>query len=75
MLLYTCQYLHNNGSLCNRPCHRVEGCWEHYLSKPRRPCLVCRKPTSALPGRCKKHAGSYYTLRYYNKTCSLQTIS
>ena len=75
MLLYTCRYLHNNGSLCNRRCHKVEGCWEHYLSKSRKPCLVCGKPTGADCGRCKDHAGSHYTLKHYYKIRSRPVFS
>ncbi|GBC40926.2 hypothetical protein GLOIN_2v1786344 [Rhizophagus irregularis DAOM 181602=DAOM 197198] len=38
---YTCEYLHNTGKPCGRPCVRPEGCRIHWKTKSRFPCAVC----------------------------------
>ncbi|CAB4428991.1 unnamed protein product [Rhizophagus irregularis] len=64
---YTCEYLHNTGKPCGRPCVRPEGCRIHWKTKSRFPCAVCGKPTGSSSGRCQSHIGSYYQNRYENR--------
>ncbi|CAJ0826163.1 14330_t:CDS:2 [Entrophospora sp. SA101] len=64
---YTCNYLHNSGETCNRPCIRSEGCRHHYNSKKRIPCTDCGKPTASACGRCGLHKRGFYMIRYVNK--------
>ncbi|GBC40873.2 hypothetical protein GLOIN_2v1780326 [Rhizophagus irregularis DAOM 181602=DAOM 197198] len=61
---YTCEYLHNTGKPCGRPCMRPEGCHIYWKTKSRFPCAVCGKPTGSSSGRCQSHIGSYYQNRY-----------
>ena len=64
---YYCNYLLMTGYICGRTCRRPEGCFEHWKAKPRIPCKVCSKPTSAEPGLCRKHSGTYYVTQYFNR--------
>ncbi|RHZ47870.1 hypothetical protein Glove_566g70 [Diversispora epigaea] len=47
--IYLCQYLSNEGKVCERPCYRQEGCAIHWKRHQRVSCLECGKPTASDP--------------------------
>src|SRR5437762_6995614 len=61
---YICNYLLKTSDFCGRTCCKPEGCFEHWRARKRFPCRVCGTPTSAKPGLCREHSGSYYAAQY-----------
>jgi hypothetical protein len=64
---YTCYHLLRSGKVCGRTCWRPEGCYEHWKARKRYPCKACGVPTSAKPGLCRDHSGSYYAVQYVKR--------
>src|SRR6185369_9270100 len=65
--IYLCQYLSNEGKVCEQPCYRQEGCAIHWKRRQRVPCLECgnSKPTASKYSLCNLHADKCHAKAFY----------
>ena len=64
---FICQYLSNEGIICERACNWQEGCKIHWKRCQRIPCKQCGKLTISLHRMCNLHVDKYHSKTYYQK--------
>jgi hypothetical protein len=60
IIYYSCPYVKIDGSICDKGCIRIEGCFAHWNKKNKGSGITCKfnsceKPTRSATGFCGKH--------------------